>query len=163
VPGPPGDPQTLLQNLGVPQNIVVLIEPQHSGKKFVWEAFVVNEVADDGTLRLWTRWRGYRPEENTLELASRFDLRKVHQYMRRVGLRVEEAGKVVELLAQDNSHAGLVVFKFRIVADSRFRHVFRSGPRGRGGDRLYRMTGRPRSARPGGRLRRSDRMDSLGG
>ena len=42
---------------------------------------------------------GYHPEEDTLELASRFDLRKVHQYMRRVGLRVEETGSVVDFLA----------------------------------------------------------------
>jgi len=78
-PGPPGDPQTLLQNLRVPQNIVVPEGHQHKGKEFVWEAFVGHEVADDGTLRLWTRWWGYHPEEDPLELASRFDLRKVHQ------------------------------------------------------------------------------------
>jgi len=60
---------------------------------------VGHEVADKGTLRLWTRWWGYHPEEDTLELASRFDLRKVHQYMRRVGLRVEEAGSVVDFVA----------------------------------------------------------------
>jgi len=116
VPGPPGDPQTLLQNLGVPQDIVVPGGHQHTGKEFVWEAFVGHEVADDGTLRLWTRWWGYHPDEDTLELASRFDKRKVHQYMRRVCLRVEEAGSVVDFLAQGNSHLGHVVFKFRIVA-----------------------------------------------
>jgi len=98
-PGPPGDPQTLLQNLGVPQDIVVPEGHQHAGKEFVWEIFVGHEVAVDGTLRLWTRWWGYHPEEDTLELASRFVLRKVHQYMRRVGLRVEEAGSVVDFLA----------------------------------------------------------------
>jgi len=95
-PGPPGDPQTLLQNIGVPQDIVVPEGHQHTGKEFVWEAFVGHEVAEDGTLRLWTRWWGYHPEEDTLELASRFDLPKVHQYMRRVGLRVEEAGSVID-------------------------------------------------------------------
>ena len=70
----------------------------HTGKEFVWEAFVGNKVADDVTLRLWTRWWGYHPEEDTLLLASRFDLPKVHQYMRRVGLRVEEARPVVYFL-----------------------------------------------------------------
>ena len=98
-PGPPGDPQTLLQNLRVPQNILVPEGHQRTSKEFAWEAFVGLEVADDGTLRLWTRWWGYHPEEDPLELASRFDLRKVHQYMRRVGLRVEEAGSVVDFLA----------------------------------------------------------------
>jgi len=39
-PGPPGSPQTLLQNLGVPQDIVVPEGHQHTGKEFVWEAFV---------------------------------------------------------------------------------------------------------------------------
>jgi len=34
-PGPPGDPQMLLQNLGVPQDIVVPEGHQHTGKKFV--------------------------------------------------------------------------------------------------------------------------------
>ena len=58
-----------------------------------------HEVADDSTLRLWTRWWGYHPEEDTLELASRFDKRRVHQYMRRVGLRVEVAVAVVDFLA----------------------------------------------------------------
>ena len=98
-PGRLGDPRTLLQNLGVPQDVVVPEGHQHKGKELVWEAFVGHEVADDGTLRLRTRWWGYHPEEDTLELASRFDLRKVHQYMRRVGLRVEETGSVVDLLA----------------------------------------------------------------
>ena len=55
VPGPPGDPQTLLQNLGVLKDIVVPEGHQHTGKEFVWKAFVVHDVADDGTLRLWTR------------------------------------------------------------------------------------------------------------
>ena len=87
--GPPGDRRTLPQSVGVPQDVVVPEGHQHTDKEFVWEAFVGHEVADDGTLRLWTRWWGYHPEEDTLELASRFDLRKVHQYMRRVGLRVE--------------------------------------------------------------------------
>ena len=100
-----------------------------------------HEVADDGTLRLWTRWCGYHPEEDTLELASRFELRKVNQYMRRVGLRVEEAGSVVDFLALDNSHAGHVVFKSRIVTDFRSPHVFRSEPRGRGGDHHCRTAG----------------------
>ena len=31
-PGPPGDPQTLLQNLGVPQDIVVPEGHQHTGE-----------------------------------------------------------------------------------------------------------------------------------
>jgi len=60
---------------------------------------VGHEVSDDGTLRLWTRWWGYHPNEDTLELASRFDLRKVHQYRRRVGLRVETAVEVVDFFA----------------------------------------------------------------
>jgi len=98
-PGPPGDLQTLLQNLGVPQDIVVPERHQHTGKEFVWEVFLGHEVADDGTLRLWNCWWGYHPEEDTLELASRFDRRSVHQYMRRVGLRVEEAEWVVDFLA----------------------------------------------------------------
>ena len=38
-------------------------------------------------------------DEDTLELASRFDLGKVHQCMRSVGLRVEDAVAVVESLA----------------------------------------------------------------
>jgi len=72
---------------------------QHTGKEFVWAAIVGHEVADDVTLRLWTRWWGYHPDEDTLELASRVDLHKVHQCMRRVGLRVEEAVAVVDFLA----------------------------------------------------------------
>jgi len=110
-PGPPGDPQTLLQSLRVPQNVVVPEGHQNTGKGFVWEAFVGREAADDGTLRLWTRWWGYHPEENTLELASRFDLRKVHQYMRRVGLPVEETGSVVDFLASGDSRAGIRGFQ----------------------------------------------------
>ena len=77
--GPPGDRRTLPQSVGVPQDVVVPEGHQHTDKEFVWEAFVGHEVADDGTLRLWTRWWGYHPEEDTLELASRFDLRKIHQ------------------------------------------------------------------------------------
>ena len=113
---------------------------------------------DDGTLRLGTHWWGYHPEEDTPELASRLDLRKVHQYMRRVGLRVEEAGSVADFLAKGSSHAGQVVFKYRIVADLRLQRVFWWGPHGRGGDHLCRMAGRWSSPRPGGRPRRSDRM-----
>ena len=97
--GPSGDLKTLLQNLGVPEHVVVAEGHQHTGKTFVWQAFVGHEVADDGTLRLGTHWWGYHPEEDTPELASRLDLRKVHQYMRRVGLRVEEAGSVADFLA----------------------------------------------------------------
>ena len=105
-PGPPGDPQTLLQVLGIPQDVIVPEGHQHTGKELVWEAFVGHEVADDGTPHLWICWWGYRPEEDTLELASRFDLRKVHQYMLRVGLRVKEAGSVVDFLAQKDSREG---------------------------------------------------------
>jgi len=65
-PGMPGDPQTLLQNLGVPQDIVVPEGHQHTGNELVWETFVDDEVADDDTLRLWTRWWGYHPKEDTL-------------------------------------------------------------------------------------------------
>jgi len=83
--------------------------------------------------------------------------------MRRVVLRVEEAGSVVDFPAEDNSHAGHVVFKLRIVADLRLQHVSWSEPRGRGGDRLYRVAGRRPSPRPGGEPGRSDRMDGLGG
>ena len=72
---------------------------QRAGKELAWEAFVGQEVADDGTLRLWTRWCVYHPDEGTLESASRLDLRKAHQYMRRVGLRFEEAVAVVDFLA----------------------------------------------------------------
>jgi len=122
-PGPPGNPQTLLQNLGVPQDILVLEKHQHTRKELVWKAFVGHDVADDGTRRLWTRWWWYHPNKDTLELASRFDVRKVTQYMRRVGLRVEEAGSGVEFLDKDSSHAGHVGFKCRVVADSWFRHV----------------------------------------
>jgi len=43
-PGPPGDLRTLLQNLGVPQDVVVPKGHQHTGKMFVWEAFVGHEV-----------------------------------------------------------------------------------------------------------------------
>jgi len=57
--------------------VVVPEGNQHTGEEIVWEAFVGHDVADDGTLRLWTRWWGYHPEEDTIELASRFDLRKV--------------------------------------------------------------------------------------
>ena len=71
-PGPPEDPQTLLQSLGVPHDVVILYGYQRTRKEFVWEAFVGRQVADDGTLCLWTRWWGYFPEEDTLELASRF-------------------------------------------------------------------------------------------
>jgi len=116
-PGPPGDPKMLLQNLGVPQVVVVPKGHQHTGKKLVWEAFVGHEVVDDGTLRLWTRWWGYHPEEDTLELASRFDVGKVHQNMRRVGLRVEETGSVVDFVAYGDSRAGHVASKVRVVAD----------------------------------------------
>jgi len=98
-PGPPGDPRTLLQGLRVPQDVVVPEGHQHTGKMLVWEALVGHEVADDGTLGLCTRLSGSHPEKDTLELASRFDLRKVRQYMRRVSLRVEEAGSVVDFLA----------------------------------------------------------------
>jgi len=98
-PGPPVDPRTLLHNIGVPKDVVVPEGHQHTGKEFVWEAFVGHEVADDGTLRWWTRWWGYHPEEDSLEFASRYDLRKVHQYMRRAGLRLEETGLVVDFLA----------------------------------------------------------------
>ena len=66
---------------------------------------------------LWTRWREDHPQEDTLEIASRFNFRKVRPYMRRVGLRVEEAESVVDFLAYGNSHAGHVAFKFRMVAD----------------------------------------------
>jgi len=61
-PGPPGDPQTLLQKLGVPQDIVVPEGHQHTGKEFGWEAFEGHEFADDGKLRLWTHWWGYHPD-----------------------------------------------------------------------------------------------------
>jgi len=54
---------------------------------------------DDGTLRWWTRWWSYHPGKDTLELASRFDLRQVHQYMRGVGQRFEETGSVVDFLS----------------------------------------------------------------
>jgi len=54
-PGPPGNPQTLLQNLCVRQDNVFPKGHQHTGKKLVWEAFVGHEVADDGTLRRRTR------------------------------------------------------------------------------------------------------------
>jgi len=104
-PGPPGDPQTLLKNLRVPQDVVVPEGHQHTGKEFVWEAFVGNKVADDGTLRLWTGWWGYHPEEDTLKFASRFHLRKVHQYVWRLGLQVEETWSVVEFLAYGDPRA----------------------------------------------------------
>jgi len=55
-PGSPRDPQTLLKNLGVPEDIVVPEGYQHTGKELVWEAFVGHEVADDGTLRQCTCW-----------------------------------------------------------------------------------------------------------
>ena len=98
-PVPPGDPQTLLQNLGVPQDVVVPEGHQHTKNEFVWEAIVVHEVAEDGTLRFWTHWWGYHHGQDTVKLARRFDLRKVHQYMRRGGLRVEETRSVVDFLA----------------------------------------------------------------
>jgi len=72
---------------------------KHTGKEFALEAFVVHEVADDGKLHLCIRWSGYHPDEAALELASRLDLRMVHQYTRRVGLRLEEAVAVVDFLA----------------------------------------------------------------
>jgi len=98
-PEPLGDPKKLIQHPCVPQDVVVPKGHQHTGKEFVWEALVGQEVADNDTLRLWTHCRGYHPDEDTLELASWFDLRKVHQYMRHVGLPVEEAVAVVVLLA----------------------------------------------------------------
>jgi len=55
-PGTPGDPQTLLQHLGAAQDIFVPEGDRQTGKKLVWEAFLSHEVADDGTLRLWTHW-----------------------------------------------------------------------------------------------------------
>jgi len=39
-PGPPGDPQTLLESLRVPRDIVVPKGHQRTGQEFVWEAFV---------------------------------------------------------------------------------------------------------------------------
>jgi len=50
-PGPPGDPKTFLQNLEIPQNVVVAEEHQHTGKELVWKVFVGHEVAHDGMLR----------------------------------------------------------------------------------------------------------------
>ena len=35
-PGPTEDPQTLLQNFGVPQDVLVSKGHQHTGKEFVW-------------------------------------------------------------------------------------------------------------------------------
>jgi len=101
-----GDLQKLIQNLGAPQDVVVPVGHHHTGRETVLEAFVGHEVADDRTLRLWTRWWVYYASEDTLELASRIDLRKGHQYMRRVGLLVEEAVAVVEFLDQGNALPG---------------------------------------------------------
>ena len=67
---------------------------------------MVHEVADDGKLHLCIRWSGYHPDEAALELASRLDLRMVHQYTRRVGLRLEEAVAVVDFLAYGNPPGG---------------------------------------------------------
>ena len=60
-----------------------------------------HEVDDDCTLRLCNRWWGYLPDEKTLEWASPLDLRKLHHYMRRVGVRVKEAVAVVVFLAYE--------------------------------------------------------------
>jgi len=158
-PGPPGDPRTLLQNLGVPQDVVVPEGHQHTGKEFVWEAFVGHEVADDGTLRLWTPWWGYHPEEDTLELASRFDLRKVHQYMRRVGLRVEETGSVVDFLAQGDSRVGTRGFQVSRRGNSSSGTRVRVGARGRGCDHHCRTAGWWLSPRPCRRAKSSGVVD----
>jgi len=96
---PLGDPKKLIQNLGVPRGVVVPKGPQHTGKEFSWEALVGHEVSDHGTLRLRTRWRGCYPDEDTLDLASRFDVRGAHHFMRRVGLHGRETGAVVNFRA----------------------------------------------------------------
>ena len=88
-PDPLGDPQKLIQNLGVPRDDVEPEGHEQTGKELVWEAFVGHEVADDGMRRMWTRWWDYHPDEDTPELERRFDLRKGHQVTRHVGLRVE--------------------------------------------------------------------------
>jgi len=162
-PGPPGDPRKLLQNFGVPQDVIVPEGHQHRGKEFVWEAFVGHEVADDGTLRLWTRWWGLHPEKDTLELTSRFDLRKVHQYMRRVGLRVEETGSVVDFLAQGDSRAGTRGFQVSSRGKPSAGTRVRVGARGRGGDHHCRTTGRWSSPWLETGSTRPDRMDTPGG
>ena len=97
-PNPLGDPQKLIRDFGVPSNVSVPENLKRTGKEFDWEALVVHEVAEYGTLRLWTRWWGYHADEDTLELSSLFHLRKVHQCMRHVGLRVEEAVADVDFL-----------------------------------------------------------------
>jgi len=66
VPVPLGDPVTLLQNLWVPQDVVVPERHEKTGQELVQEAFAGHEVADDGTLSLWTRWWGYHPEKDSL-------------------------------------------------------------------------------------------------
>jgi len=162
-PGPPGDLRTLLQNLGVPQDVVVPEGHQHTGKEFFWDAFVGHEVADDGMLRLWRRWWGYHPEEDSLVLASRFDLRKVHQYMRRVGLRVEEAGSVVDFLALGDSRAGTRGFQVSSRGRPSAVTRVRVGARGRGGDHHCRTKGRWSSPRLKTGPSRPDRMDTRGG
>jgi len=162
-PGPPGDPWTLLQNLGVPQDVVVPEGHQHTGKELDWEAFVGHEVADDGTLRLWTRWWGYHPEEDTLEMKSRCHLRKVHQYMRWVGLRVEETGSVVDFLAQGDSRAETRGFQVSSRGRPSAVTRVRVGARGRGGNHHFRTTGRWSSRWVKTGPSRPDRMDTPGG
>jgi len=85
---------------------------QHTCNQIVWAAFVGHKIADDGMLLLGTRCCGYQPEEDTLHLDIRLDLRKVHQYMRRGCVRDEEAESVGDFLASDSSHAGHLVFNF---------------------------------------------------
>jgi len=63
-PDPLWDPQNLIQTFSVPQVVVVPERHLHTGKEVAWEAFVRQEVSDDGTLRLWTRKWGYHPDED---------------------------------------------------------------------------------------------------
>lgn len=89
-PTPGGDLQELLRVRGNPQEVVVPDGHEATGKEFIWECFVGHEYDAEGRLRLWTRWWGYHPDEDTLELPSKFDRRKVDEYKRREGLPIED-------------------------------------------------------------------------
>lgn len=83
---PTGDLHELLRTRAPPQEAVVPDGHRSTGKEFVWESFVGHELDGDGNLRLWTRWWGYHPDEDTLEDADKFDARKVDEYRQKVGL-----------------------------------------------------------------------------
>lgn len=83
-PTPAGemDSSTMLHG---PQEPVVPLDHEDTGKHFVWERFVAWDRDTDGDLWLKVRWWGYAPSEDTWEPWYKFDRRKVTQYCFRVG------------------------------------------------------------------------------